>query len=68
MQKQDNRMPAKWKGQVSTKYLFELYAVARNALVDAGKAYVLDDLQRQMAAAKNAQESLAAIQRHVRFE
>lgn len=68
MQKQDDRVPAKWTGQMSTKYLFELYAVARNALIDAGKGYVLDDMRRQMEAAKSQQESLAAIQRHVRFD
>lgn len=64
----DNRIPAKWSKAVTMRYYSDLYAVACNALKEAGKQYMVDQMHEQFKQAKSPRDSLDIMQRYVRFE
>lgn len=66
-QSSDNRIVVPWKRAISTKYLFDIYAKARYALIDAGKNYLAEDMKKQIAQSRIQLETLDIIKKFVRF-
>lgn len=63
----DNRLEVPWRKAVSTKYLFELYSLATEALDQAGKLSEKAMLRILVNQSKTPAESLKYIEQYVRF-
>lgn len=68
MRAEDNRVLAKWSGQVTIKHYAELYSVAKYALIDSGKKYLANKMHADLLKAKSRRDGLKVIQNYVKFQ